>query len=115
VSGECELDTGSQGSTVSTRYLAPSSVDTTAPGVEKRSRRTITGATERRYGAQIAQLALAGAPDIGMTAPTVTFSEIIYDCVVGTSFWNGRALTIDIPHGRLIVASPSRDGPRRSP
>lgn len=101
--GECELDTGSQGTTLSTRYLAPLAIDTTAHTVDRRTRRTITGAAERRYVATVPQLALAKAPNVVTVSPRVTFSDIIYDCVVGTSFWAGRTITIDILHRRLIV------------
>ena len=103
---ECELDTGSQGTTVSTRYLTPLGVDTSAQEVLKRERRTITGARDRQYVATVSQVALVDAPELRLVNPRVTFSDIIYDCVMGTTFWEGRALTIDIPNRQLTVSSP---------
>lgn len=111
--GQCELDTGSQGATVSTRYLKPLGVDTNAQDVTRRERRTVTGAKEVRYGAAVSQLSLATAPEIGTDRPRVTFSDIIYDCVIGTAFWSGRALTIDIPNRQMTVSAPGTGAPAR--
>jgi len=108
--GECELDTGSQGTTVSTRYMAPLGVDTSSNDVVRRVRRTITGATEIRYVAGVTQVSLATGPDVGIANPRVTFSDIIYDCVIGTVFWSGRALTLDIPNRQMTVSPPRAAG-----
>jgi len=108
--GECELDTGSQGATVSTRYMAPLGVDTSSYDVARRLRRTITGATEIRYVAGVSQVSLATSPEVGLAQARVTFSDIIYDCVIGTAFWSGRALTLDIPNRQLTVSPPRAGG-----
>jgi hypothetical protein len=35
----------------------------------------------------------------------VSFSDIIYDCVVRINFWSGKVVTIDIARLQLIVAA----------
>jgi hypothetical protein len=104
--GDCEIDTGSQSATVSLRYLVLLGVDTNSAEVRKRERRTIAGAREVSYGTSVSQIALASAPAIALRQPRVAFADIIYDCVIGTDFWAGRALTIDLAGGVLIVSSP---------
>ena len=110
---ECELDTGSQSATVSLRYLALLGIDTTGSDVTRRERRTIGGATEVRYVTKVPRIALASASSIDVSNPKVSFSDIIYDCVVGTEFWAGRAVTIDISGRQLIVTegAPARREP----
>jgi hypothetical protein len=103
--GECEIDTGSQNAAVSTRYLALLGVDTAGKDVVKREGRTVAGAKEVRYTTRLAQLSLATTPEIVLAHPNVAFSDIIYDCVIGTDFWSGRVLTIDIANRQLTVAS----------
>jgi hypothetical protein len=102
---ECEIDTGSQSATVSLRYLSPLGIDTSGSEVTRRERRTIAGAKEVRYVTKLPRIALASAPAIDVSNPKVAFSDIIYDCVIGTEFWAGRALTIDIAKRQLIVAA----------
>jgi hypothetical protein len=52
------------------------------------------------------EISLAALPEISLMHPGVWFSNIIYDCVVGTDFWAGKALTIDIAGRGLIVSNP---------
>lgn len=40
-----------------------------------------------------------------MTAPTVRFSDLIYDCDVGNSFWTGRSFTLDLPNRFIYVVT----------
>jgi len=103
--GDCEIDAGSQSATLSLRYLAPLGVDTNSAAVRKRERRTIAGAREVSYGTSVSQIALAAAPVITLRQPRVAFADIIYDCVIGTDFWAGRAMTVDLAGGMLIVSS----------
>ena len=104
--GQCSLDTGSQGPTLSTRILSPLGIDTTGPDVRVRRSTTVTGAAQIRYIARIPAIALAADSGIRQVTPTVTFSDIIYDCVIGLDYWKGRVLTIDVPRRRLIVSLP---------
>jgi len=106
---ECELDTGSQSATVSLRYLTSLGIDTTGPEVKRRERQTIAGAREVKYVTKVPRIALASAASIDVSSPTVAFADIIYDCVIGTDFWAGRALTIDIAKRQLIVAGRAAD------
>lgn len=104
--GQCSLDTGSQGPTLSTRLLSPLGIDSTGPDVRVRRSTTVAGATQIRYVARIPSIAVAADSAIRQVTPTVTFSDIIYDCVIGLDFWKGRVLTIDVPRRRLIVSLP---------
>jgi hypothetical protein len=105
---QCEIDTGTQTTVVSIRYLAPLGIDKEGPDVVKRERRTIAGAPEVRYSTKVSQISLASAPAIALRQPSVSFSDITYDCVIGTDFWAGRALTIDIANRQLIVSGMPR-------
>ena len=104
--GQCEIDTGSQNATVSLQYMALIGIEKDAKNVQKQEKRTIAGGMEVRYKTQLPEISLAALPEIGLTHPGVSFSNIIYDCVVGTDFWAGKALTIDIAGRRLIVSNP---------
>ncbi len=102
--GLCEIDTGSQNVTVSTRYMAPLGIEKDGKNVQRRENHTIAGTTITRYNTRLAQITLAAAPEIGVKNPGVSFSNIIYDCNVGLEFWTGRSLTIDIPGRQLLVS-----------
>lgn len=106
--GQCTIDTGSPSATVSTRYMAALGIDKDAKGVKKHEGRTIAGAPEVRYDTTLPQLSLAAVPGVVLAQAPVSFSDIIYDCVVGVDFWHGRALTIDIHKRQLIVSNPSQ-------
>lgn len=102
--GQCELDTGSQAMRANTRYLAALGIDTANASVTRRSFQTVTGATESQFVAAVPRVALAAAPDVAAEDVRVTFSDIIYDCVVGTDFWKGRVVTFDVAGRELIVS-----------
>jgi hypothetical protein len=102
--GQCELDTGSQTARASLRYLAALGIAPDRGDVVKTERLTITGATEVRYTTTVPAISLASAPAIARTGPRVIFSDLIYDCVIGTEFWSGMALTIDIADREIIVS-----------
>lgn len=106
--GQCIIDTGSPSATVSTRYMSPLGVSKDAKGVRKHEGPTIAGGTEVRWDTSLPQLSLATAPQIGLTAAPVSFSDIIYDCMVGVDFWHDRAFTLDIANRQLIVSNLSR-------
>jgi hypothetical protein len=55
--------------------------------VKKRESKNLAGATVLYYDTSLPQIALAGAPKVSITKPDVSFSSIIYDCVVGIDFW----------------------------
>jgi hypothetical protein len=62
---------------------------------------------EGSYKGILPEISLAAAPQVTLTRPRVSFSNIIYDCVVGVDFWSAKALTIDVAHRQLIVSYPS--------
>jgi hypothetical protein len=107
-SGQCLIDTGSPSATINTRYMTSLGIDKDAEGVKKHEGRTIAGGNEIRYDTSLSKLSLAAAPQIALATPHVSFSDIIYDCVVGVDFWRDRALTIDLTNRQLIVSNPSR-------
>ena len=102
--GQCEIDTGSPTSTLSTRYMKPLDVQEDGKDVRKVQRRTIAGVPEVRYDTHISEIALAASSKIRLAHPPVSFVDVIYDCVVGVDFWAGKALTVDLP-GRQIMVS----------
>jgi len=106
--GQCEIDTGSPSATVNTRYMALLGIEKDGKDVRKHEGRTIAGSAEVRYDTTLPQISLSAAHQIGHVQARASFSDIIYDCVVGVDFWRGRALTIDIPNRQLIVSSPSQ-------
>jgi hypothetical protein len=107
---ECEIDTGSQNTTVNTRLMSALGIDKSGKDVQKHEKKNSDGATVVRYGTILPKVALAAAPQVGITQAHTTFSDIIYDCVIGLDFWLGKALTIDIAGRQLIVSdtSPAR-------
>jgi hypothetical protein len=104
---QCEVDTGSPSATVSTRFMASLGVEKDGKDVERHEGRSPTGAVEISYRTSLPEISLAAAPQVTHARPRVSFSDIIYDCVLGIDFWSGRALTIDIAHRQLIVSNPS--------
>ncbi len=105
---QCEIDTGSPSLTVSSRYMDRLGIEKDGKGVRKIERRTVAGGMQTRYDTSLPQIALAAAPQISLAPAPASFSDIIYDCVVGLDFWSGRALTIDIPGRSILVSKPSR-------
>jgi hypothetical protein len=100
----CLIDTGSPGTTISTRFMAPLGVDPASPDVKKQARRAVeSGATITRYWTDVPQVALAEAPQVALLHPRVSFADIIYDCVVGLDFWHDRVLTLDIARKQMVV------------
>ncbi len=102
--GQCEIDTGSQNASVSLRYMTLLGIEKDAAGVRKQEAQTVAGGTEVRYKTTLPQISLAAAPEISLAPASVSFSDIIYDCVVRTDYWSGRMLTIDIANRQLIVS-----------
>ena len=102
--GQCEIDTGSPSATVSTRYMVALGIEKDGKGVQKRERPTVAGGTQVRWDTTLPRISLASAPDVYLANAPVSFSDIIYDCMVGVDFWRGRQLTIDIADRQLIVS-----------
>jgi hypothetical protein len=57
--------------------------------------------------ARIASIGLLGAPETTIAGPTVKFSDLIYDCDIGNSFWAGRTFTLDLPNRYMYVSTSS--------
>jgi hypothetical protein len=102
--GQCEIDTGSQNASVSLRYMTLLDIEKDATGVHKQEGQTIAGGKEIRYKTMLPRISLAAAPEVSLAPANVSFSDIIYDCVVGTDFWASRTLTIDIANRQMIVS-----------
>jgi hypothetical protein len=100
----CSIDTGSPGTTISTRFMAPLGVAPASPDVKKQERRAVeSGATITRYWTSVPQVSLAEAPQVALLHPRVSFADIIYDCVVGLDFLHDRVITLDIARKQMIV------------
>jgi hypothetical protein len=106
--GQCEIDTGSQNATVTTRFMAPLGIDKDGKDVQKREQKNPAGVTVIRYKTTLPTIALAAASEIAIANAPATFSDIIYDCVIGLDFWLDKVVTIDIAGRQLIVADASR-------
>jgi hypothetical protein len=85
--GLCEIDTGSSGITLDKTFAASIGLNA-------------SGATGR-----LSALSLVGAPETTVASPVVRYSDLIYDCDVGNSFWAGRAFTLDLPNRFLYVST----------
>jgi hypothetical protein len=85
--GLCEIDTGSQGITLDKTFAA--SIGLNASSGE----------------GQLATIGLAGAPQTNVTGSAVKYSDLIYDCDVGNSFWTGRTFTLDLPNHFMYVST----------
>lgn len=105
---QCLIDTGSPNATISTRYMNPLHIDKNSNDVHKHEGTTIAGAKELRWGTSVAEISLAASSQIKLAPARVSFSDIIYNCVVGVDFWHDRAVTIDIANRQLIVSTPER-------
>lgn len=105
--GQCEIDTGSPEATINTRYMAGLGIGKDAKDVHKQERKTIAGATIVNYWTTLPRISLAEAPPVSLAPARIAFSDIIYDCVIGVDFWQGRALTIDIPDRELLISQPT--------
>ncbi|HEY1866857.1 MAG TPA: hypothetical protein VGG70_01085 [Candidatus Cybelea sp.] len=88
--GLCEIDTGSQGITLDKTFAQ-------SQGLQRGSAATGT----------IASIGLAGAPQTTISAPTVKFADLIYDCDIGNSFWAGRTFTLDLLNRFMYVSTSS--------
>jgi hypothetical protein len=88
--GLCEIDTGSQGITLDRTFAASQGLNP-------------SGAAQGR----IATIGLRGVPQTSIADPNVRFSDLIYDCDVGNSFWAGRAFTLDLPNHFMYVTTPT--------
>jgi hypothetical protein len=86
--GLCEIDTGSPGITLDKTFAASIGIN---PGGSSTGR--------------IASVGIVGAPQTTITGPTVKFSDLIYDCDIGNSFWAGRTFTLDLPNHFVYVST----------
>jgi hypothetical protein len=86
--GLCEIDTGSQGITLDRTFAS-----------------SIGLLSGNASSGTLSSIALAGAPDTRIVGPSVKFSDLIYDCDVGNSFWQGRTFTLDLPNRFLYVST----------
>jgi hypothetical protein len=85
--GLCEIDTGKQGITID------------------KSLATSLGVNPNAGTVKLPSISLEGVPQTAVAQPTVTFANLIYDCNVGNSFWEGRSFTLDLPNRVFYVAT----------
>jgi hypothetical protein len=92
--GTCEIDTGSEAIDVNARYLPALGIGADSGVAVPQSRARLP-----------ADLAPVGASQMRLERPTVRIGNYIYDCIIGTRFWSQVALTLDIPHHRVILSA----------
>ncbi len=98
---ECKLDTGHAGVAVLDSRYAPALGLAERPNQETQ---TLLGAKEIRFQAAL-DVSLASVPSVLARRVEVVFKDhLIYDGLLGTAFWTGHALTLDIPRKRLIIS-----------
>jgi hypothetical protein len=51
----------------------------------------------------VPSLTLQGAPQTKMDNPPVKYENLIYDCMIGNDFWQGRSFTLDVVNRGLWV------------
>lgn len=101
---ECKLDTGLDGYIVDTRLMASLDLAKESATVTRRETRSLFGAAEIQYHAELSGFQLRDRPDVAATHVEVVFKErLTADCLVGTRFWLDRLVTIDLENARLIV------------
>ncbi|MGA8796170.1 MAG: hypothetical protein WCE97_04380 [Candidatus Cybelea sp.] len=86
--GLCEIDTGSQGITIDRTFAASLGLNPSG------------GSSVR-----VASISLDGARETAVPQPAVSVGNLIYDCDVGNSFWEGRTFTLDLPNLRIYVST----------
>lgn len=86
--GLCEIDTGSQGITLDKTFAASAGLN-----------------PSRGVAGTLSSIELSGAPQTRVVSPPVKFSDLIYDCDVGNSFWAGRTFTLDLPNRFMYVST----------
>jgi hypothetical protein len=86
--GLCEIDTGSQGITIDRTFAASLGLNPSG------------GSSVR-----VASISLEGARQTAVDQPAVSVGNLIYDCDVGNSFWEGRTFTLDLPNLRIYVTT----------
>jgi hypothetical protein len=99
VSGLCIVDTGSQGVFLNQRFAKTLGVDLNDPKLRHIKYDQGTGVVST-----IPELQLQGAAQTRRAKPHAAFVDMIYDCNVGTRFWDRTALTVDIPARKLYVS-----------
>jgi hypothetical protein len=104
---ECLIDTGSPETVLDGRYAGALGIRPDQPGVERRKRKSLFGANEEEILARIPVFALEQAPEVRSNRLKVVFKDnLIYDGIVGTDFWMGRTLTLNISERYLVVGGP---------
>jgi hypothetical protein len=103
---ECIIDTGSPAVVLDSRYLKALNIDEHAGSLRRGSRRSLFGAQESELDATVASFGLAAPADASVRNFAVAFKDsLIYDGLVGNSFWLPRVITINIPERYLVVQS----------
>lgn len=93
--GECLIDTGQFNIQVNKRYMEALGVHPGGEDVLQQEDRIIT---------HLPDVALAAAPAIHAPGAKVIFRDLIYDCVIGNSFWaHNKIATFDIAAKRMYV------------
>lgn len=92
--GLCLVDTGQFNMQVNTRYM---------PLLNRPAGGTDVVAQEDRFISHLPRVSLSDAPSVQQDNIKVIFRDLIYDCVIGNSFWEDKSLTVDIAHRMLYV------------
>jgi hypothetical protein len=105
--GRVEVDTGSQGLILNTRYMKALHIDPADQQLKRSESKDETGHLNTRYYTRLPcriKLKTALSNDFSQSTPAVMFQKIIYDGLIGDTFLRQFTVTYDLPHSQMLFA-----------
>ena len=102
-----EIDTGSDSLILHERYMRRLGIKPSRKNVKRVEGKDETGYSYVRYFSEFSgSIQPVGAPEMKQENPKVMFQKIIYDGLVGHSFFKNFVVTYDLPNSRMILSKP---------
>lgn len=102
-----EIDTGSDSLILDERYMARLGIKPSGKNVKRVEGKDETGHSYVRYFSEFSgSVHPVGAPEMKHDNPKVMFQKIIYDGLVGHSFFKRFVVTYDLPNSQMILSKP---------